>query len=497
MKAVCMMTGAVLALGTVVPQMSQAVPEAVREEAPRIQVSSTDEFIKVFLTEKLIGRDGKETSRQIETVSETNYASVLAGRDFLKTADPKLKKTIEDGLEQKKIDWKAWCESAETLRKKLEPEKTDKQPESEPKTEDRNQDSALGTGQTGKPDSQTPGALETEKPAENSQSQKQDNQPATDTPAGNASAATGSSDTGTATPDASGDKQASPDEDTDSQDSPNPAGQEAQKPVSTEQEQPHSGPDADGGKNSSGSKEDTVDADTRPVDTSGEKPQAGSGTEESDVLPSGEDKATPSLSEAQPDDPALDTGKETDTIAAPAASQTDREAGLTLTDAAGQVGSPQASAVQQPATAKAVTAAVPTAWSAQIAQANPVVQPAGLSDEAASFIRTWLTSAQGNLYATATEQNQSRILEAMPSWNGLSPEARAMVNQRLQAVNGKTFQKLVREAQQLKLGKPLAWNNTRVHTAARDETGFFVGLMTASGALFAALAGRLKKERRA
>ena len=194
MKAVCMMTGAVLALGTVVPQMSQAVPEAVREEAPRIQVSSTDEFIKVFLTEKLIGRDGKETSRQIETVSETNYASVLAGRDFLKTADPKLKKTIEDGLEQKKIDWKAWCESAETLRKKLEPEKTDKQPESEPKTEDRNQDSALGTGQTGKPDSQTPGALQTEKPAENSQSQKQDNQPATDTPVGNASAATGSSD---------------------------------------------------------------------------------------------------------------------------------------------------------------------------------------------------------------------------------------------------------------------------------------------------------------
>lgn len=132
-----------------------------------------------------------------------------------------------------------------------------------------------------------------------------------------------------------------------------------------------------------------------------------------------------------------------------------------------------------------------------MAQANPVVQPAGLSDEAASFIRTWLTSAQGNLYATATEQNQSRILEAMPSWNGLSPKARAMVNQRLQAVNGKTFQKLVREAQQLKLGKPLAWNNTRVHTAARDETGFFVGLMTGSGALFAALEGRLKKERRA
>ena len=53
------------------------------------------------------------------------------------------------------------------------------------------------------------------------------------------------------------------------------------------------------------------------------------------------------------------------------------------------------------------------------------------------------------------------------------------------------------KAQQLKLGKPLAWNNTRVHTAARDETGFFVGLMTASGTLFAALAGRLKKERRA
>ena len=176
MKAVCMMTGAVLALGTVVPQMSQAVPEAVREEAPRIQVSSTDEFIKVFLTEKLIGRDGKETSRQIETVSETNYASVLAGRDFLKTADPKLKKTIEDGLEQKKIDWKAWCESAETLRKKLEPEKTDKQPESEPKTEDRNQDSALGTGQTGKPDSQTPGALQTEKPAENIQAHEKDPQ---------------------------------------------------------------------------------------------------------------------------------------------------------------------------------------------------------------------------------------------------------------------------------------------------------------------------------
>ncbi len=43
----------------------------------------------------------------------------------------------------------------------------------------------------------------------------------------------------------------------------------------------------------------------------------------------------------------------------------------------------------------------------------------------------------------------------------------------------------------------LSLNNTRVHTAARDETGFFVGLMTASGALFAALAGRLKKERRA
>ncbi|WP_304776198.1 hypothetical protein [uncultured Faecalibaculum sp.] len=53
----------------------------------------------------------------------------------------------------------------------------------------------------------------------------------------------------------------------------------------------------------------------------------------------------------------------------------------------------------------------------------------------------------------------------------------------------------MREAQQLKLGRPLVWNNTRVHTAASEPVGFFTGLITASAAVFVLLGQKLGKSK--
>lgn len=129
------------------------------------------------------------------------------------------------------------------------------------------------------------------------------------------------------------------------------------------------------------------------------------------------------------------------------------------------------------------------------AQSSSVTKTAPVSDAAQAFISQWLTSSQGNLYGAATSYNQSRILDAMPSWNSLSPQTRLEINQRLKSVTGKTYQKLVREAQQLKLGRPLVWNNTRVHTAASEPVGFFTGLITASAAVFVLLGQKLGKSK--
>ncbi|WP_297568580.1 hypothetical protein [uncultured Faecalibaculum sp.] len=483
MKAICMMTGAVIALSAAVPQAVLPVQATVREEAKQIQVKTPEEFIKTFLTEQITGSDGRKTGRLMEQVSETNYTRVLAGQSFLDSADPKLKKAIEDALAQKKIDWKAWCDRARELKQKLEPEGAGKEPAATLPVEKPEQTEGTAAGSQpeagGQTTDQTPEAGQDDQEAagtvqEPEDADTQEKDPAEEKPAGDS---------------ASGTK---PAEDSKPAEDAKPADRtEGSQPEKPQEKEPAAGDDSQKDSQSTSAAENQTEDSRKPAVQQEPRPAQDQSAEDTqDAESSGSREQTGQEKPAQTEQPAAEDTESSQPD--PALPQADPEAGLQAAEAARQTEMAQANAA--PAAAPGTGGPImPAAQNA--AQSSSVTKTAPVSDAAQAFISQWLTSSQGNLYGAATSYNQSRILDAMPSWNSLSPQTRLEINQRLKSVTGKTYQKLVREAQQLKLGRPLVWNNTRVHTAASEPVGFFTGLITASAAVFVLLGQKLGKSK--
>ena len=483
MKAICMMTGAVIALSAAVPQAVLPAQAAVREEAKQIQVKTPEEFIKTFLTEQITGSDGRKTGRLMEQVSETNYTRVLAGQSFLDSADPKLKKAIEDALAQKKIDWKAWCDRARELKQKLEPEGAGKEPAATLPVEKPEQTEGTAAGSQpeagGQTTDQTPEAGQDDQEAagtvqEPEDADTQEKDPAEEKPAGDS---------------ASGTK---PAEDSKPAEDAKPADRtEGSQPEKPQEKEPAAGDDSQKDSQSTSAAENQTEDSRKPAVQQEPRPAQDQSAEDTqDAESSGSREQTGQEKPAQTEQPAAEDTESSQPD--PALPQADPEAGLQAAEAARQTEMAQANAA--PAAAPGTGGPImPAAQNA--AQSSSVTKTAPVSDAAQAFISQWLTSSQGNLYGAATSYNQSRILDAMPSWNSLSPQTRLEINQRLKSVTGKTYQKLVREAQQLKLGRPLVWNNTRVHTAASEPVGFFTGLITASAAVFVLLGQKLGKSK--
>lgn len=119
-----------------------------------------------------------------------------------------------------------------------------------------------------------------------------------------------------------------------------------------------------------------------------------------------------------------------------------------------------------------------------VPQAAQTTNESSLSSAAEEFIRTY-ASENGATYKSATQMNYSKIISGLSSWNRLSREDKDTVNASLQQAGGKTYQKLLQEAQSIQFTS----RNTlqirqapRINTASTTHAGLYgmlCGLATA------------------
>lgn len=126
-------------------------------------------------------------------------------------------------------------------------------------------------------------------------------------------------------------------------------------------------------------------------------------------------------------------------------------------------------------------------------QENQIVskQVSSMSSAAQNFIKTYLTSASGNLFASANNLNYQKIISAMPSWMKLSTTDRNAVNDELVSKVGKKYQKLLQEAQQLSI---TSGKYVPVNTATNTNTTFYAWLCAASIGMLTFVLKRLRKQ---
>lgn len=121
---------------------------------------------------------------------------------------------------------------------------------------------------------------------------------------------------------------------------------------------------------------------------------------------------------------------------------------------------------------------------------TPVVQEV-TSTAANNFIKTYLTSASGNIFTSANNLNYQKILSAMPSWVKLSATDKNAVNAELVNKVGKKYQRLLQEAQKFSMN---AGKYTPVNTSTNTNVTIYSWLcMMSLGALAFALK-RLRKQ---
>lgn len=120
-----------------------------------------------------------------------------------------------------------------------------------------------------------------------------------------------------------------------------------------------------------------------------------------------------------------------------------------------------------------------------------VVKQEVTSTAANNFIKTYLTSASGNIFTSANNLNYQKILSAMPSWVKLSTADKNAVNAELVNKVGKKYQRLLQEAQKFSMS---AGKYTPVNTSTNTNVSMYSWLcMMSLGALTFALK-RLRKQ---
>ena len=129
--------------------------------------------------------------------------------------------------------------------------------------------------------------------------------------------------------------------------------------------------------------------------------------------------------------------------------------------------------------------------SVEPAKVETVVKQEVTSTAANNFIKTYLTSASGNIFTSANNLNYQKILSAMPSWVKLSTADKNAVNAELVNKVGKKYQRLLQEAQKFSMS---AGKYTPVNTSTNTNASMYSWLcMMSLGALTFALK-RLRKQ---
>ena len=127
----------------------------------------------------------------------------------------------------------------------------------------------------------------------------------------------------------------------------------------------------------------------------------------------------------------------------------------------------------------------------EAAKVETVVKQEVTSTAANNFIKTYLTSASGNIFTSANNLNYQKILSAMPSWVKLSTADKNAVNAELVNKVGKKYQRLLQEAQKFSMS---AGKYTPVNTSTNTNVSIYSWLcMMSLGALTFALK-RLRKQ---
>ena len=127
----------------------------------------------------------------------------------------------------------------------------------------------------------------------------------------------------------------------------------------------------------------------------------------------------------------------------------------------------------------------------EAAKVETAVKQEVTSTAANNFIKTYLTSANGNIFTSANNLNYQKILSAMPSWVKLSATDKNAVNAELVNKVGKKYQRLLQEAQKFSMN---AGKYTPVNTSTNTNVTIYSWLcMMSLGALAFALK-RLRKQ---
>ena len=112
-----------------------------------------------------------------------------------------------------------------------------------------------------------------------------------------------------------------------------------------------------------------------------------------------------------------------------------------------------------------------------------------------SFVKTYLTDANGNLYTSANAYNYQQILSGMTSYTSLSTAKVSQLNSYLVANGSQRYFSLVTQAQNIENGKVSLTPGNRVHTSTSSGFGLYGALLTLSGVGFGFLFKKSKDKK--
>lgn len=112
-----------------------------------------------------------------------------------------------------------------------------------------------------------------------------------------------------------------------------------------------------------------------------------------------------------------------------------------------------------------------------------------------TFVKTYLTDANGNLYTSANAYNYQQILSGMTVYTSLSTAKVSQLNSYLVANGSQRYFSLVTQAQNIENGKVSLTPGNRVHTSTSSGFGLYGALLTLSGVGFGFLFKKSKDKK--
>ena len=118
-----------------------------------------------------------------------------------------------------------------------------------------------------------------------------------------------------------------------------------------------------------------------------------------------------------------------------------------------------------------------------------LLQKPKTSNRVEAFVNAYVSNNQGVIYQSATAYNYEQIISGLPSWNKLSSSDKKEVNTYLKEKVGKSYHKLLQEAQAVKISTV----SPKVPTAATSFTAFYSSLCASSFGLLGYILSKYKR----